>query len=516
MSKNIKIIIIAALTVFILAAALVIILLLPKEDNKATSTPSAIDLISRDYLEVEEIKVENSYGSYELIGYLTETYYNYNTTSSNETSENSSADFYETMIYTMQEHPKNHLSQYQTQQLAYHCANITASKIVDKTGERYAEFGLDKPRATVTVTFSDNTQKTLYVGNDAVGTENTVYIRFEGDKYVYLVASDTVSMFLEDGLQLFDKSLSISYETDAYVENMTIDGTYLETPIKIDASDNTNSDSSYLMYSPYRELCNADIMESFCETYLFGLEGDSVAAVDCSDEELKKYGLAEPYSDIFITSTCGSIHLLTSAPDDDKNCYIMAANENIIYQISADKLPWLDISYKDFLSENIFAPNILSMNSMKISTGKASYNFDITHTTKENIDGQKSTVHTVMYNKAQINYQYFENYIHNLCEITRTDESVENAVQDNLLLSIQFAFENDITDTVELYVSGEKCLVVLNGHAESYTDLAYARTLVSYVSLLVQNKEVPQKNMNIETSDEENSTETSKVESSAA
>ncbi|MGN0537678.1 MAG: DUF4340 domain-containing protein [Acutalibacteraceae bacterium] len=516
MSKNIKIIIIAALTVLILAAALIVILLLPKEDNSTTNTPSAINLINRNYLDVEEIKVENSHGSYELVGYLTETYYNYDTTSSDSSSESENANSYETMIYTMQEHPKNHLSQYQTQQLAYHCANITASKIVDKTGERYAEFGLSKPRATVTITFNDNTKKTLYIGNDAVGKENTVYIRFEGDKYVYLVALDTVSMFLEDGLQLFDKSLSISLERDSYIESMVINGTYLEKPIKIDATDNTNSDSAYLMYSPYREICNADTMENFCETYLFGLEGDSVAAVDCSDEELKKYGLAEPYSDIFVTATCGSIHLLTSAPDKDKNCYIMAAGENIIYKISADKLPWLDISYKDFLSDSIFAPNFLSMNNMKISTGKTDYDFDITHETKENIDGKPSTVHTVMYGNTEINYQYFENYIHNLCEITRTDESVENAVRDDLLLSVQFAFENDITDTIELYVSGTKCLVVLNGHAESYTDLTYANDLVSYVSLLAQNKEVPKRNMALETSDGENSTDVSKAESSAA
>lgn len=516
MSKNIKIIIIAALTVLILAAALIVILLLPQEDSSTINTSSAINLISRNYLEVEEIKVENSYGSYELVGYLTETYYNYDTTSSESSQESSSASSYETMIYTMQEHPKNHLSQYQTQQLAYHCANITASKIIDKTGERYAEFGLSKPRATVTITFNDNTKKTLYIGNDAVGKENTVYIRFEGDKYVYLVALDTVSMFLEDGLQLFDKSLSISYETDAYVESMVIDGTYLETPIKIDATDNTNSDSAYLMYSPYREICDAAAMESFCETYLFNLEGDSVVAVDYSDEELKKYGLAEPYSDIFVTATCGSIHLLTSAPDEDKNCYIMAAGENIIYQISADELRWLNISYKDFLSDSIFAPNILSMNRMQISIGKNTYNFDITHKTEENIDGKQSTVHTVIYGGTEINYQYFENYIHNLCEITRTDESVENAVQGDLLLSIQFTFENDITDTVELYVSGTQGLVVLNGHAESYTDLAYARTLVLYVSLLVQNKEVPKRNMSLETSNGESFIEASKAESSAA
>ncbi len=518
MSKNIKIIIITATAVLLLLTALIVLLLLPQEENQ-TVTPTAINLISREYLEVEEIRVKNSYGSYELVGYITETYYNYDTTSSESTSnssqETSVTDTYKTMIYTMQEHPKTQLSHYQTQQLAYHCANVTASTIVDKTGERYADFGLAKPRATVTVTFSDNTKKTIYVGNDAVGKENTVYIRLDGDKYVYLVASDTVSMFLEDGLQLFDKSLAISYKTDAYVESMTISGTYLDAPIKIDTSDNTNSDSAYLMYSPYRELCNSYTMEDFCETYLFGLEGDSVVAVDYSEEELKKYGLSEPYSDVFITSSCGSIHILTSKPDDDENCYVMASGENIIYKMSADKAAWLNVSYKTFLSDTLFAPNILTTETVKITTKKSTYTFDVKHSTKENIDEQMTTENTIMYGNSQINYQYFENYIHNLCEITRTDESVEKAVKGNLLLSVRFTFENGVTDTMEFYESEKKGLIVLNGNIESYTDLAYIHDLVSYVDNLVQNKEVPKRNMADETSEEKSSAESSKAESSA-
>lgn len=521
MSKHIKIIIIAATVVLVLTAALIILLLLPQDEAK-TSATSALDLISRSYLEVEEISVENSYGSYELIGFITETYNDYNSTPTSEGDEDSetgsSSSYYETMVYTMQEHPTVMLSQYQTQMLAYHCANITASKIVDKTGERYADFGLDKPRATVTITYSDNTTQTLYIGNDAVGTENTVYIRLEGDKYVYLVSNDTVSMFLEDGLQLIDTTLSISFETDAYVESMNISGSYLDAPIEIDATDSTNYDSEYLMYSPYREICNVDIMESFCETYLFDLSADRVIAADYTDDDLTTYGLDEPYSEIFVIATCGSVHLITSAPDEDNNCYIIVPGETVIYQISADSLPWLKATYRNFLSDTLFAPNITYMNCAKISVGNISYAIDIKHTTQENADDKEYTIHTVFYSGKELDYHNLENFINDICQMTRTDDSIDDAVSGSLLLKLELTYENSVTDTIAFYQLGDQALIAINDLNESYTDLNYVKDLISYVSLLVQGREVPARDMAAETaeeSSEENSEAESSVESSA-
>lgn len=492
MTKNTKKIIAASAIVLVLAAALAVVLLLPQnEDN--TDAPTAITLINRDYMEVEEISFTNEYGSFELIGYLTENEYASRYTeesSSQESEQTSTVETYETMVYTMQKYPKNMLSHSLTQELAYHCAHITASQIVDKTGTRYADFGLDKPRATVSVVYGDNSTKTFYIGNDAAGNENTVYIRFEGDKYVYLVALDTVSMFLDDGLQLFDKSLSIELELDAYAESLTVGGTFLETPIKISASDDTNVYSSYMMFSPYREICDDDTFKSYCEVF-FDFYADTVIAVDIEESELKKYGLDEPYSDVFVTSTCGSAHILTSKPDENKKCYVMAAGESIIYQCDEEDLPWLNITYKIFLSDTIIVPNTIKMSEMNVKTGTTSHSFKLTHKTNTNLDEKESIVSTVNCNGKNIDYQYFLNFISNLSEMTRTERETDNIQKGDLILSVSFVYK-DVTDTFEIYSSGTSdAIIVLNGVTEAYTDLQYAKGLVQYANNLSQNQEVP-------------------------
>lgn len=496
MTRNTKKIIAASSVVLILVAILIIVLLLPQSENE-NNAPTAITLINRDYMEVEEISFTNEYGSFELIGYLTENEYASRYTeesSSQESEQTSTAETYETMVYTMQEYPGNMLSHSLTQELAYHCAHITASQIVDKTGTRYADFGLDKPRATISVVYSDNTTKTFYIGNDAAGSESTVYIRFEGDKYVYLVALDTVSMFLDDGLQLFDKSLSIELERDAYAESLTISGTFLDTPIKISASDDTTTYSSYMMFSPYREICDDDTFKSYCEVF-FDLYADTVIAVDIEESELSKYGLDKPYSDVFVTSTCGSIHILTSKPDENKKCYVMAAGETIVYQCDAEDLPWLEISYKLFLSDIITAPNTIKMSEMNVKTSTSSHSFKLTHKTNTNLDEKESIISTVNCNGKNIDYQYFLNFISNLSEMTRTEREPDNAPKDELILSVSFVYE-DVTNTLEVYSSGKSdAVVVLNGVTEAYTDLQYAKELVQYADKLSQNQEIPKRSM---------------------
>ena len=507
MTKNTKKIIAALVVIVLLIVAIVVVLLLPDGDND-TSTSSAIDLISRDYIDVEEIIIENSYGSFDLLGYLTTVSSSSvedadvsEDEDSDESEEESSSTSETTqiMLYTMQEYPYNMLDYTLTNQLAYYCANMTASKIVDKTGDRYADFGLDDPRATVTMTFSDSTVYTLYIGDDATGESDKVYVRFEGDKYVYLVAYERISMFLDDGLQLFDKSLSIELELDAYATALTLSGTYLDTPIEISESDSTTSLNGYMMYSPYRELIDEDTFKDYCEDTFFDLEADTVINADADDDDIEAYGLAEPYSEVYLESTCGSVHILTSEPDDDGQCYIMAYGETIVYQCDADDLPWLDITYKDFLSDYVVYPNMVYVEEMTVETADETFVFTLTHETTTNIDGEESISNQVSYDGDVLTYEYLSNYISDLSLITRTDDDPADATVGDLIISITFDYTTGDSDTFALYTSDDGTAVaVLNGIAETYADLEYAQTLASYVELLSENEEVP-----LETADED-------------
>lgn len=78
--------------------------------------------------------------------------------------------------------------------IANNAASIDFTKVMTLDGSKLADYGLDKPRDTVTVTYTDKTKAIIYVGDDAPQNAGT-YIKFGSNDTVYLVAKDSVSAF---------------------------------------------------------------------------------------------------------------------------------------------------------------------------------------------------------------------------------------------------------------------------------------------------------------------------------
>lgn len=71
--------------------------------------------------------------------------------------------------------------------IANNAASIDFTKVMTLDGSKLADYGLDKPRDTVTVTYTDKTKAIIYVGDDAPQNAGT-YIKFSDNDTVYLVA----------------------------------------------------------------------------------------------------------------------------------------------------------------------------------------------------------------------------------------------------------------------------------------------------------------------------------------
>ena len=61
--------------------------------------------------------------------------------------------------------------------IANNAASIDFTKVMTLDGSKLADYGLDKPRDTVTVTYTDKTKAIIYVGDDAPQNAGT-YIKF--------------------------------------------------------------------------------------------------------------------------------------------------------------------------------------------------------------------------------------------------------------------------------------------------------------------------------------------------
>ena len=501
MKKNKKILIFSVVFVVILVALLVVVLNLPSTDDTKTdetSSQDAILLFDKTSLKAEDITVSNESGEYQLLGYE----YSEDSSENSESSEQSNQ-----MVYTMQDYPSQILSVTMTDSLAEQCCYMAATRIVDKTGTRYSEYGLKNPRSTVKVVFSDNSETTMYVGDNAPDNKG-VYFRIDGNANVYLVQQNMINMFLVDKLQMFSKTMSYSFDTDYKIQTVKISGTNYDSNIEIEPVNNNANYCNFVLTKPYREICDNDFLEAFGES-LYGLNGTTVVAVDITEDNMKKYGLDKPYIDVEVTASDEtSAHIIASKADSENNCYIMQSGGTIIYKMSTDELEWYGVTYRDFLADAIINPNMDNITSADISYGGKDYHYDFKHTVSQNDLYEEIVTTTVSYNGEAIEYLNMSIFVNNVAGISRSTAVPKSTDGCEKIFSIKYTFDGDdaLTDTLEIYRTNDKQLIVtLNGIIEGYTESEYAEKVFKQVENLpkADELEVLNDNSDVSSADEE-------------
>lgn len=479
MKKQIRYIIIAGIILAILIGALVFLLTMPNKEDESTSSTSsntATTLIEQATGNIEKIVVQNSGGTYTLMGYGAQV--ESKVESSGETSTVTTTE----MVFTMQEHSSYLIDKDKSDALAYDCANLVASKVVNANNNPDSDYGLDKPRATVTVSFSDGSEKTIKVGNDVPGGKSA-YIRMGDSNKIYVVALDSVNSMLVEKLQMFDKTILNSLSDDETLSLLSVTGSGRKKALKLEKKAFSNI-SSYYLSSPNQAACDADKIESLCDSSLFPLVADSVAAIDVKESDLSKYSLDKPYYILDAKTSTRSYKILVSKPDKDENCYIMLNGADIIYKIESSVIDFMGGDGSDIVSKTIFYPNNLKLKSVDVSYGKIKDTYTIENTVTKNEDGVDITTTKVYYNGEETNITLFNKFMRNLSVLERAEKIPAYDEKSNPVLSVSVTYTDDTIDTLEIYKGDKKAIVVLNGKAVGTTELETAEKLTNCAKFL--------------------------------
>ena len=182
--------------------------------------------------------------------------------------------------------------------IANAAAKLDFSKVASQSGDKKSEFGLDEPRATVTVTYNDKTKAKFIVGSDAPQSAGT-YIQFGTEPTIYLCDTETVSAFdlgLNDFMDLnINKTADTTENNDA--SSITISGSGFDSEIVLKPNKDGKNAASFVMTSPSGGYAN-ESEASLISGGIRGLYADSVEMVDPSDDQLKKLGLLSPHAKI--------------------------------------------------------------------------------------------------------------------------------------------------------------------------------------------------------------------------
>lgn len=352
-------------------------------------------------------------------------------------------------------------------EIASHSASLEFIRVIDADAD-LADFGLDKPRSKVTVSYNDDTSSVIRVGDAAAGEAGT-YVGFGTSNAVFLISNEDAEPFLYSVNNLISLDITDKNEDSENAEftTLTLSGTHFDKPITVEPNKDEVSNASYVLTSPVSIPANA-VEGNDIAGNIRGLYAQSVVCVNPSDDQLDSYGLSEPYATAKASYPDTDITLNSSAPNDDGTVYIYNPDKNVIYSIQLAAVCWAKTSLDLLMPENPLNVKIQKVESVDFTAGDTDFTVDVSTAadtvTDDDGNEQESYTTTATYNGKELDEQNFTVFFQNLTAVKNLGKA-DGAGKDKVM-SVTIRYTTDRSaDTLDVFTSsdGSKYVMELNG-----------------------------------------------------
>jgi hypothetical protein len=358
-----------------------------------------------------------------------------------------------------------------------------------------AVYGLDKPRAQVEIETRSGDGTTLFIGAD-VPDGAGVYVCLEGRPPVYQVGKWEMDSFFQGVFDFVGKELSPQLPDDGYggfdFEEITLGGTVRPDGLvriiheEQDVQPGRLS-NAYRISGPIEASLNLDKGLTTLKS-IAGLTADRIVARVNEPGALARYGLDKPYSTASISGTLGQglggFSLSASRPDAQGNVYIYRQGGDLIYQMAASALPWLETSWWNLMEKMIILPFIDDVAQVEVLSPQRRVSF--------NLSGEGDDL-KVEAQGIDLDVQFFRSYYQSLLSAIYdeyTDDRIPPGAQP--IMEIVYRYRDGRQpDRVSFYASSSRrVLTSLNGGRPFYTYAAYVTKVQNDLDQLLEGKKV--------------------------
>lgn len=445
----------------------------PLDENGNILQNGSGSLLSYVPADIKQIDVENKDGSFTVTSHTPEG---------------------EATVYTLVGFEDYALQDGIADEIASHSAALNFTRVISADAN-LADFGLDKPAATVTIAYNDDTSAVIRVGSDAAGENTGTYVAFGSSNAVYLVSSDDVSPFLYSVNSLISLDITDPMEDSDNSEfsTLTISGARFDEPITLEPNTDDAVEAAYVVTSPERFYANAT--ESYdIAGNIRGLYAESVVCVNPSDSQLSSYGLSTPYATVKASYPDTDITLHASAAGDDGIVYIFNPDKNVVYTIQLAAVSWAKTSLDLLLPENPIAVRMKYVSGISFTAGDTDFTLDVTSTTDTATDDdgneQEVTTTTASYNGKELTEANFNVFFQNLNAIKNQGSAEESG--SGKVMTVTYTYSTDrASDTLTVYsTSAAKYILDVNGVTVGTASKSYIDNLIEGAKALINGETV--------------------------
>lgn len=379
-------------------------------------------------------------------------------------------------------------------EIAKHCSEINFTRIIEANAN-LADFGLDEPRATAKVTYTDDTSSIIRVGNDAAGGAGT-YITFGSSNDVYLVNSTDVESLLYSVNQFISLSITDTMpdSENAQFSKATISGTRYDDDIVLVPNKDESIEAAYLLQEPLSVPANA-IEANDVAGNIRGLYAEAVVCVNPSDDQFASYGLSKPYAQVNASYPDADITLQSSAPKDDGIVYVYNPDKDVIYSIQLAAVCWAKTSVELLMPETPMNARLRYIDEISFSSGDTDFTLnvktDVKTTTDDNGNEQETADSTATYNGKDLNTDDFNVFFQNITMIKNLG-AAESGSKDKVM-TVTFRYTTDRSaDTLTVYSGSDssKYIMEYNGKIIGTVSKSYISSLIEGADNLIDGKAV--------------------------
>lgn len=510
MKKNTKILIIAAAAAVLLIGLMLFLIFMPKGGSKGEATydegvamSTSVDengVHQAQIITDENGNIENnSYGT--LLEYIPREISSIHLenakgtldiTSSTPVDSEGKTDY---TVYKIKGYEDFELQAGIADTIASAASQLDFSKVITLEKDKSTEYGFDKPRATVTVNYTDKTKAVIYIGDDAPQGAGT-YIKFGDGDAVYLAEASAVSAFDYGLTNLINLTInsSASDSGNSQASSIKLSGSAFGNEIELVPNSDGKNSASYKITSPQKGYAS-ESESSLVEGAIRGLYAESVKMVNPSKKQLSELGLSEPYARVKAVYPDTTVDVIASKPDGDGKVCLMENGGKVVYVMASANLPWVTTSYEKLMSEYVLAPKQSALAQVSINNGKKTYDFALStkevKTTDNSGSETTSTTTTVQLDKKEIELSYFSTLFQNI-SLTQLADHDSKSASGTPVLSVTYTYSSDkSSDTVSFYDTGDNRFVAsVNGTSVGHVHKAAINKAISQVADVAANKKI--------------------------
>ncbi len=368
--------------------------------------------------------------------------------------------------------------------IASNFRRVNIDRVVDETGARRAEFGLDNPQAKAEVFLTGGRKLTFYLGA-RIPTGGGYYLMMEGDPRICTVVDSYGEYFLSTAADLRDKELpGIVGEEMTYFKLVRTGKPTIEVQKRDEAMIGLPF-GHWAVTKPYQFPMGVR-WEEF-QTILNAIGALRIDEfIDDNPKDLSRYGLAKPTAELEMRDEKNTLHLFFGATVDGKT-YFKQAGTPAVMAMQAEKLDFLKVKPFDLIFRFAYIVDIKKVDRIVIEGHGKTYDVTIEQIP---VEGEEETTNQVFrVNGQKIDDEPFRQFYQVLIGMQVEGENDKTLAEKPEVRTVFYLNSGDERKVVVSYVpyNDDFYAVFRNGRSEFVIHREQVENMLDKLAALVAN-----------------------------